>query len=279
MNLINRIFSLIILILIIINLTVCLIPIILLGIVKSIFPKTRKYISYAMDQIYSMAVSFDDLLLFFLMHNKITIQNEELIPAKEGKYIAISNHQSWADTFIIQSIFNKKIPPPKFLVKKEILYIPLANLVALFFEFPLLKRSSYKNKKLKQNTQFDSKAIEEFIASNKDLNTTFFLFPEGTRLTMEKQSKLKSPFKHLLPPKTAGLWALLNIKEQYSGIINVTINYQYKGKIFWGLLCGSLKNIKVQIDFQSKPQFNDYQNCKDWLVNEWKNKDKILIEL
>ena len=54
---------------------------------------------------------------------------------KNAWYMAISNHQSWADIFILLVAAHKRIPLLKFFMKKELAWIPfifLANNLSPF---------------------------------------------------------------------------------------------------------------------------------------------------
>jgi 1-acyl-sn-glycerol-3-phosphate acyltransferase len=57
-------------------------------------------------------------------------------------YIAMSNHQSWADIFILLAAGHKKIPLLKFFMKKELQWIPIIYLVHKTVDMPFLNRHS-----------------------------------------------------------------------------------------------------------------------------------------
>ena len=59
-------------------------------------------------------------LIMLLMHgNNISIINDEEFD-KNDWYMAMSNHQSWADIFILLTSANYKLPLLKFFMKKEL---------------------------------------------------------------------------------------------------------------------------------------------------------------
>lgn len=260
------------------NLFLVLIPGFILGAIKKLLPSLKIPVSKIMDCFYSFAVCVDDFILFKVLNNKIKIEKKSTFedPPYQGNYIAISNHQSWADVFIIQNILNKKIPPPKFLVKKEVVYIPFAGLVALLFDFPLLKRKGHKEKSEKEGSNFDSKTIEQFVLKNKNLSNTFFIFPEGTRYKPKKHLEQNPPFKNQLIPKAGGLWTMLNINHQYDGIFVITINYNHPKKVFYDFFSGGLSNIQVHLDFKKNINFKNYQECKNWLNDVWEKNDSLI---
>jgi 1-acyl-sn-glycerol-3-phosphate acyltransferase len=45
-----------------------------------------------------------------------------------GWYLVVSNHQSWADIFVLQKIMNRRIPLLKFFLKHELIWVPLIGL-------------------------------------------------------------------------------------------------------------------------------------------------------
>ena len=58
--------------------------------------------------------------LKFFLATKITIKGKENI-IKDRKFFIASSHQSAFETFFLQTIFNS----PVFILKKELLYIPI----------------------------------------------------------------------------------------------------------------------------------------------------------
>ena len=63
-------------------------------------------------------------------------------------YMAMSNHQSWADIFVLLVTANYKIPLLKFFMKKELAWIPFIFLANKTFNMPFVNRHS-KNKSKK----------------------------------------------------------------------------------------------------------------------------------
>ena len=59
-----------------------------------------------------------------------------------GKYILLSNHQSWVDTTVIQYISENRLPLTRFFAKYELLYIPIVGQAFYFLDFPMMKRYS-----------------------------------------------------------------------------------------------------------------------------------------
>ena len=63
-----------------------------------------------------------------IFHNpKWEVEGFEQLDTKNW-YLSISNHQSWADIFILQSITNRKIPMLKFFMKDILIWVPVIGL-------------------------------------------------------------------------------------------------------------------------------------------------------
>ena len=63
---------------------------------------------------------------------------------KNAWYMAISNHQSWADIFILLVAAHKRIPLLKFFMKKELAWIPFIFLANKTLNMPFVNRHSKK---------------------------------------------------------------------------------------------------------------------------------------
>ena len=105
----------------------------------------------------------------------------------ETWYIAISNHQSWADIFILLAAGHKKIPLLKFFMKKELKWIPIIYLVHKTVDMPFLNRHSkvqiQANPELKKVDYENAKKAAKRFSRNP---STAFSFAEGTRYTFQK---------------------------------------------------------------------------------------------
>ena len=99
-------------------------------------------------------------------------------------YIAISNHQSWADIFILLAAGHNKIPLLKFFMKKELKWIPIIYLVHKTIDMPFLNRHTQaqvkSNPGLKKLDYENAKKAAKRFSRNP---STAFSFAEGTRFT------------------------------------------------------------------------------------------------
>jgi len=208
-----------------------------------------------------------------------------------GWYMVIANHQSWADIFILQKIFNRHAPFFKFFLKDELIYVPIMGLCWSALDFPFMKRYSKeflaKHPELKgKDLETTRKACEKF----KHTPVSVMNFLEGTRFTDSKHQKQQSPYQYLLKPKAAGIAYALNIMgEEIDTMIDVTINYPDGRPNFWEFMCGKSKHIDVHIETKAIPKefrVGDYENdanfrknFQGWINQLWQHKDQLLAEM
>jgi 1-acyl-sn-glycerol-3-phosphate acyltransferase len=164
-------------------------------------------------------------------------------------YLVVSNHQSWVDILILQKMFNRKIPFLKFFLKKELIWVPVMGLAWWALDYPFMKRYSKsfvkKNPHLKgKDIEITKKACEKF----KRIPVSVMNFVEGTRFTAKKHGKQDSPYTHLLKPKSGGVAMTLAIMgDQFDRILDVTIVYPDGVETFWGMLCGRLDRVRINV--------------------------------
>jgi 1-acyl-sn-glycerol-3-phosphate acyltransferase len=206
----------------------------------------------------------------------------------DGWYMVVANHQSWADIFVLQKIFNRRAPFLKFFLKKELIYVPVIGLCWWALDFPFMKRYSKellaKHPELKgKDLETTRKACEKF----KYTPVSIMNFLEGTRFTDDKHKRQQSPYKHLLKPKSAGIAYALNImNEQIDTLVDVTIHYPDGQLSFWDFMIGKAKSIDIHIqtrqipaelkngDYENDPVFRE--NFQNWVSQLWAEKDRRL---
>ena len=59
-----------------------------------------------------------------------------------GWYMVNCNHQSWVDIFVLQHLFNRRIPMLKFFLKQQLIYVPVIGLAWWALDFPFMRRHS-----------------------------------------------------------------------------------------------------------------------------------------
>ena len=118
---------------------------------------------------------------------------------KQHSYLVTSNHQSWVDILVLQRVFSNRIPLLKFFLKFELLYVPVMGLAWWALDFPFMRRKGGQS--VAKDIETARKACEKF----RLIPTSVISFVEGTRFTPGKHAQQRSPYQHLLKPKTGGL--------------------------------------------------------------------------
>ncbi|ELC0660697.1 acyltransferase [Vibrio fluvialis] len=211
--------------------------------------------------------------------------------SKQGWYLMISNHLSWTDIVVLCCVFKDRIPMPKFFLKQQLLYVPFVGMGCWALDMPFMRRYSREYlirhpHKRGQDLATTRRSCEKF----KFHPTTVVNYVEGTRFTQYKQRATRSPYQHLLAPKSGGIaYTLAAIGEQFSNIIDVTLAYpDNTDKPFRDMLMGRMHRIVVRIRvlpvdeqvrgdyFNDKPYKRQFQQ---WLTALWQRKDQQLAKL
>ncbi len=203
-------------------------------------------------------------------------------------YLVISNHQSWVDIFVLQHVFNKRIPFLKFFLKQELIWVPVIGLAWWTLDFPFMKR--YSREQVARRPELRGKDLETTRKACEKFKTTpvsVMNFLEGTRITPAKHSRQQSPYQHLLKPKAGGIGFVLGaMGDQIDTMLNVTIIYPQGIPDAWAFLRGEVKEIEVIIEKRPIPApflNQDYQNndafreeFQAWVRDLWLEKDMLL---
>jgi 1-acyl-sn-glycerol-3-phosphate acyltransferase len=205
-------------------------------------------------------------------------------------YLVISNHQSWVDIFVLQHVFNKRIPFLKFFLKQELIWVPIIGLAWWALDFPFMKR--YSKHQLARHPELRGKDLETTRMACEKFKTTpvsVMNFLEGTRITPTKHQKQNSPYKNLLKPKAGGIGLVLGaMGEQISIMLDVTIIYPQGIPTAWDFFRGQVREIEVIVqkrpipaeysnqDYQNDPEFREAFQA--WVRELWREKDELLGE-
>lgn len=259
-----------------------------LGIIKFFLPITALKVLFT-----KFIIKVGELWIFTnkiwvkALHNpKWQIIGKENIKS-DGWTIATSNHQSFADIFLLQDITNRKMPMLKFFMKYVLIYVPVIGLSWWALDMPFLKR--YTKKQLENNPELHGKDVREMKRALKHYAlypVTVFSFAEGTRFTIKKNLHQKSPFKNLLKPKEGGLATALSLVNEIDSLIDFTIKFDTKKRSFWDYLCGRMNSVKVIIrEIKIPAKFLNIDllenkilrsEFKDWLHDIWNEKDTLI---
>ena len=206
-------------------------------------------------------------------------------------YLVNSNHQTWADIFILQHLFNRRIPLLKFFIKDQLKWVPVMGLAWWALDFPFMRRHSEDYLKLHpemrgKDQAATRRACEKFAL----IPTSVMNFLEGTRFTPVKHQRQQSPYRHLLKPKAGGIALALNaMGDRFQAILDVTIVYPDGAPNFWEFLCGKLKRVTVRVQILPVPEHlmhSDYAGDAEvraafqrWVQQLWQDKDAQISRL
>jgi 1-acyl-sn-glycerol-3-phosphate acyltransferase len=206
-------------------------------------------------------------------------------------YLVLSNHQSWSDIFILQYVFNRRIPMLKFFIKQILIYVPVIGIAWWVLDFPIMKR--YSREQIEAKPELAGKDLETTRQSCERFQLTpvsILNFLEGTRFSEQKKQERQSPFKRLLRPKVGGAALVLDtLGTQIDAVIDVTIIYPQGAPTLMQFLAGDAGSIRVIVDSMPVPRhlpLDRYEDSgeareeiQDWFNAVWRRKDERLAML
>ncbi len=258
------------------------------SLVRLIFPLAswKRLTTGILIHIGESCIYCNNLWINILHRPKVKIEGFDFFD-KTNWFVATSNHQSWADIFVLQYITNRRIPLLRFFMKDVLKWIPIVWVVGWSMNMPFLKR--YSKEKLRRNPELRGKDIESMKKSFANLSIypgTVFSFAEGTRFSEKKQKEENSNFHKLLAPKAGGIATTLATMPYIKNLIDFTIVYQSEKRTFWAFLCGEMSEIRIRARLKEIPEEffdRDYSNdaeyrkkIKAWLTDLWKEKEDFL---
>ena len=229
-------------------------------------------------------------LIMLLMHgNTIQVISEEKFDSNTW-YMAMSNHQSWADIFVLLVTANHRIPLLKFFMKKELWWIPFVFLANKTLNMPFVNRHSKAD--IEKDPSLRTKDYENTLKSCKRFlrsPSTIFSYAEGTRFTKEKHKLQESPYQNLLIPKIGGMATALSAMPKINTLIDYTLVYKSDKRSAWNFLTGEMNEVKVLITKHNIPENLKNRNYsedqkyredfKNWIESIWNQKDKDIENL
>lgn len=270
----------------------CSVPIILAGVIKLLLPLPgvwRAVSAFCNFMMYCWCEALAALLLLN-PHLKWDIEGIEGLN-KKNWYLLICNHHSWADIVVLCVLMRKHIPMNKYFLKQQLAWVPFIGLACWALDMPFMRR--YSRSYLLRHPERRGRDVETTRRSCEKFRvhpTTIVNFVEGSRFTPEKRLQTHSAFRHLLPPKAAGVaMALSVLGRQFDKLLNVTLCYpENDDKPFYDMLSGKLTRIVVRVNLipVTDALHGDYINDKNfkrgfqqWLFQQWYEKDQLLESL
>lgn len=250
----------------------------------------RRVVSRAMTGLAEFWISCNKAIFGITRTLRIDARGlENLRP--DGWYLVVSNHRSWVDILVLQTVFNRRIPFLKFFLKRELIWVPLLGLAWWALDFPFMRRHSaeYIARHPEARGQ-DLTATREACQRFAQIPTSVMNFVEGTRFTEAKRTRLNSPYQHLLPPRAGGVAFVLSaMNGMLTGMLDVTIAYRAPTPTLWDLCCGRLGEVQFQLQRRPIERWTgegDYAEdgafrarFQAWLAGLWGEKDARLDAL
>ncbi len=267
----------------------CSVPIILAGLLKLLLPVPAIWRVISRFCNFMMYCWCEGLALLLHLNPQLKWDVEGLEGlSQKNWYLLICNHRSWADIVILCVLLRKHIPVNKYFLKQQLAWVPFMGLACWALDMPFMKR--YSRSYLIRHPEKRGKDVETTRKSCEKFRiwpTTIVNFVEGSRFTQEKRQQTRSPFRHLLAPKAAGIAMALNVLgSQFDKLLDVTLCYpQNTHTPFYDMLSGRLTRIVVRVDLVpiTDELHGDYTNDKNfkrrfqqWLNTLWAEKDDRL---
>ena len=182
--------------------------------------------------------------------------------------VIVVNHQTWFDIPILQHVVTGQGPILKFLIKRQLVWLPIVGWICYALNFPRLNRGGDGRA---QRQDFD--AIKAASSTMSKERGALLIFAEGTRITEEKHRNQNSPYKKLLTPRPGGLKIALSTMPPDTPLVDITINYKNGETNFWKCLHGASREIDIHIEEHNAAEIVD---ARSWLRDRWEQKDKRL---
>lgn len=216
------------------------------------------------DRVYRNAVWLDSFWMKDVVGINLIIKGEA---NTDQAPVIICNHQSWFDIPLVQDVITGNGPIIRFLIKREIAWVPIIGWICLILNFPRLHRNKNRDTKVS-----DFSIIRKESKNHANGTGALLIFPEGTRFTDGKRKIQNAPYKNLLKPRAGGLRMIQKHAGSDTTLIDITIDYHRKGTNIWNCLHGDPKKISITLDYFKLSEIRDVEL---WLNKRWAQKDSL----
>lgn len=251
------------------NLIAGLLVLIPVSLISALIPLAliRRGCFFLTQKIYRTAVRINSFWMKRVIGIELIVEGDPHIHAKA---IIICNHQSWFDIPIIQDVVASRGPIVKFLIKRELIWVPIIGWICLALRLPTLGRSKNTDTRIRDRT-----IIRNTSNSHANEPGALLIFPEGTRFTEKKRALQGASYNNLLKPKSGGVNLIKEHTSPDVELVDMTIDYHRKNVSIWECLHGSPPVITITLKHY---RIGDIKDASSWLNERWKEKDRILAE-
>jgi 1-acyl-sn-glycerol-3-phosphate acyltransferase len=276
------------------NTVICCVPIYLLALPRALVPITRVGVAIdaGMTRVIDAWVGGNRLMLRALAITKINVSIKADQPLDPDRwYVVISNHQGWSDILVLQDTFLRRIPPLKFFVKRQLIWIPFLGFAMWLLGFPYVRR--YSREALARDPglrRHDQQSTQRASETFKHHPTSVLNFMEGTRFTEAKHAQQQSKYRNLLMPKVGGFGYVVSaLGHRIHQIVDVTIIYPNGTPSFWEFISGECREVRVEVSsrpvpatlLEERPELTESARIAlhSWVDDLWSHKDRRIDEL
>ena len=241
------------------------------------FAPVRRLCNRMLAATAALWISVNDWWVRVVNGGRIEVSGIESLDPR-GWYLVLCNHQSWVDIIAMQQVFNGRIPFLKFFIKHELIYVPVIGLSWWALDFPFMRRRA-------DTVEQDLEAARAACLKFRQTPTSVMNFLEGTRFSPEVHAEQKSPYRHLLKPKGAGIGVVLdNLADKFTQVLDVTIAYPEGVPSFVDVMAGRMGRVQLHVRALPVPdtlQPREGQSLSPmavqrWVMQLWKQKDAQL---
>ena len=265
------------------------VPLFLFSIVKLVVPVAsfRQRLSRILMWIGEYWIDGNAVIISAACDKRIEIRGLDGL-RRDGWYLIASNHQTWVDVIVLQTVFNRRIPFLKFFIKQQLIWFPFLGIAWWALDMPFMKRHSTSY--LARHPEMRGKDLEttrNACRKFRSTPTSVINFLEGTRFSADKRESRKSPYTRLLPPRAGGFAvAVGSMGELFDAMLDVTLVYRDGVPQFWQMCCGH--PVHVVVDIRQRPIEpwlieGDYERDREfrrrvhvWLGGIWQEKDELI---
>lgn len=261
-------------------------PLLMLALLKALIPLQgfRRVASRWLVSIGESWIAINSAMIQHIGGTTIHVSGLEEL-RNNGWYLVISNHQSWVDIPILQSVLNRRIPFLRFFLKSELIWVPVLGLAWWALDFPFMKR--YSKEQIERKPELRGKDMEATRAAcekYRELPVSVMNFVEGTRYTPSKHQKQASPYQHLLKPRAGGVALVVeSMGTMLEAVVDVTVSYPQGRPSVADLVSGRVRDVRVDVrrieippnliggNYESDPAFRE--RVQTWIGELWADKD------
>jgi hypothetical protein len=271
-----------------VNLCLWGIPVLLGGLVRVLFDRTRlrSRIVKVTAHIAERWVAGNNRIFRLMLPTQWDVEGVEEMKY-DRHYLIVSNHISWVDIFVLFRVFHGHAAFIRFFLKQILIWVPIAGQACWALDFPFMKRHSAEYlAKHPEKRGADLETTRRACRRYRDIPVAILNFIEGTRFTAEKQADQGSPFRHLLRPRIGGIaFVFASLGDQLDAFLDVTLAYPGHDVRFWDFVTGAVPRIAVRVRrIPVPPEFcgaavlqpGNSRAFKQWIEQIWTEKDALL---